>query len=256
MIRLYSGTGGSGKSIHLARDIELALTWKNQNVLANFPINTDLISRKGKRKIRDFVYLMNDELTVPYLKEYAEKHHKAGKESQSLIIIDEGGIMFNPRDAKAFDRKEWINFFMVHRHYGFDVIIAAQHDRLIDRQIRSFFEYDVKHRKVNNFGWIGLVLKLLRIPLFVAVEYWYSVRVKNGHEFFRYRKRDSKLYDTMMLFGGKDHGARIGETPAPAPDVSGDTERSEEGPHEHPDPPQGVPDTQAEPEAAEEKSAS
>ena len=212
MITLYSGTPGSGKSLHVARQIETYLRRK-QTVIANFPINTDLISKNGKKRIGDFIYLPNNRLSPQFISEYAMKFHKAGKESQSVIVIDEAGIMFNSRNFLERSREAWIQFFMTHRHYGYDVILISQVDRLIDRQIRAFIEYDVKHRKANNFKTIGLILSLFRISTFVAVTYLYHLRnEKNSAEFFRYRKRDGKLYDTMMLFSGNQHGNAIGGT--------------------------------------------
>jgi zona occludens toxin (predicted ATPase) len=209
MITLYSGTPGSGKSLNAARKIKYNLKNRKKTVIANFPINTDYISRKGKSKIGEFIYKTNEELDVPFIKQYAMDNHRAGKESQSLIVIDEAGIMFNSRTWEQWDRMAWIKFFMTHRHYGYDIILISQVDRLIDRQIRAFLEFDIKHRKANNFKNIGLLLTLFGIHTFAAVKYLYSIREKCSVEFFRYRKRDSKLYDTMMLFDGSEHGTSI-----------------------------------------------
>ena len=209
MIELYSGTPGSGKSLHVAREIAYTLAGRKKAVIANFPVNLDLISNKGKKKIAEFVYLPNHELTTDYLINYARNKHVVGREGQTLIVIDEAGIMFNSRDYGSWDRKAWIQFFMTHRHFGYNVILVSQIDRMIDRQIRGFIEYDIKHRKLNNFKLIGLFLTLLRIPVFAAVTYWYGMREKCNVDFIFYRKRDSKLYDTMMLFGD-DHGGAIG----------------------------------------------
>ena len=211
MIKLYSGTGGSGKSLHLAREIMDELTIRKKSVIANFPVNMDMVTKKGRRKTGAFTYLPNDLITVPYLLDYARKNHKAGKEGQSLIVIDEAGIMFNSRDHSAFDRKAWINFFMTHRHYGYNVILVSQSDRLVDRQIRAFVEYDIKHRKANNFRTIGFILTVLHIKLFVAITVWYGMREKCGSEFFVYRRKYGRLYDTMMLFGGEQHGTTIAD---------------------------------------------
>lgn len=251
MIYLYSGTPGSGKSLHLARRIERTLTIYKMPVIANFPINTKLVSKNGKKKIADFVYKTNDEITVEFLEDWAFEHHKAGKESQSLLVIDEAGLMFNSRDYGSSDRKTWLKFLSLHRHYGFDIILVSQHDRMIDRQARALVEYEVKHRKANNFGFIGFLLTLLRIPFFVAVEMWYGMRLKTGQEFFRYRKRDSKLYDTMMLFSDKRFGQRIGGTTAAATSPDGDTGASGGGDPSGAEHPQSMPEILSMPETAE-----
>ena len=52
MIYFYSGTPGSGKSLHVARDIMSKLRRKEKNnVICNFPINTDLVDGKRKNKL-------------------------------------------------------------------------------------------------------------------------------------------------------------------------------------------------------------
>jgi len=218
MITLFSGTPGSGKSLHLARFVRDELAVRKNTVIANFPINMEQVSKNGKKRTGKFIYLENDKLTVPYLKQHAQENHKVGKEGQTLLVIDEAGVMFNARDYGSFDRMPWINFLMTHRHYGFNVILVSQVDRLIDRQIRAFIEYDVKHRKANNYKFIGLMLTLLHIPVFVAITYWYGIRERCSAEFFRYRRKDSRLYDTYMLFGGDQHGTRTGTA-----DEAGDT---------------------------------
>ena len=61
MIRFYSGTPGSGKSLHVASDIYRYLQ-NGKNVIANFEMNDSLIKeRKGKQK-GSFVYLSNSQL--------------------------------------------------------------------------------------------------------------------------------------------------------------------------------------------------
>lgn len=217
MIWLYSGTPGSGKSLHTAQDIERKLK-RGQRVIANFPVELHEVRKKKVRfflertgmvfknddsltdDIGEYIYKDNSELTVSFLVNYARKNHKLGKEGQTLLIIDECSVQFNPRDFGRKDRDGWIKFFQHHRKLGYNVILISQNDRLIDRQIRSFIEYDVKHRKVNNFKTLGMIFSLFRVQLFIAVTYWYGVREKTGSEFFRYNKRHGKFYDTFAMF--------------------------------------------------------
>jgi len=203
MIYLYSGTPGSGKSLHVAHDIFTKLRLKKQSVIANFDINLDVVSSKlfskKKKKIGDFVYKDNYELTVKFLVDYAYKNHKIGKEGQTLICIDECQIIFNPREFQRKDRLEWIEFFTQHRKLGYNIILTTQNDRLIDRQIRGLIEYNVIHRKVNNFK-IG---QLFPVKTFVAVNYWYGVKEKLGVEFFVYRKKLGNLYNSYKMFDEK-----------------------------------------------------
>ena len=77
-------------------------------------------------------------------------NHKIGKEGQTLVVIDECQIIFNCRDFGRKDRNAWVTFFAQHRKLGFNVILITQSDRMLDRQIRSLVEEEVKHRKLNN----------------------------------------------------------------------------------------------------------
>lgn len=221
MIYLYSGTPGSGKSLHTAKDIVRKLR-RGHRVIANFQVNEEIIrstpikkilkriisllhlkidlNGKFERKIGTFVYKDNPELTVKFLVKFAKENHKRGKEGQTLLIIDECSVLFNPREFTRKDRNTWIKFFQHHRKFGYNVILISQNDRLIDRQIRSFIEYDVKHRKANNYGSIGMLFSLIGVKLFVAVSYWYGVREKCGVEFFTFRKEYSRIYDSFAMF--------------------------------------------------------
>lgn len=80
--------------------------------------------------------------------------------------------------------------------------MVTQFDRLVDRQIRSLVEYEVKHRKVNNFGTGGFFLTLLSFghPVFAAIEYWYGVKEKSGMTMMIGRKKYYAMYDSYKLF--------------------------------------------------------
>ena len=198
MIYLYSGTPGSGKSLHTAHDIVSKLRRKHR-VIANFPIDLDVV-KKGlflNYNIGIFKYFDNSELTVEALIDFAKNNHVMGKEGQTLLIIDECQVIFNAREFNSKDRMKWIKFFTQHRKLGYNVILIAQNDRMIDRQIRALVEYEIRHRKANSFGTIGM---LIPVPLFASVTYWYGVKERIGVEFFIYSKKYSKLYDSYMMF--------------------------------------------------------
>ena len=191
MIWLYTGTPGSGKSFHATKDIYIKTKKKKMNkVIANY--NLDL---KDKQK-KNFIYLDNSEITVNYLIAYALKNNEAGKENQTLLVLDEAGVLFNSRDwnTKAASRMEWIKFFSQHRKFGYNIILIAQDDRMIDRQIRNLVEYEVAHMKVNNY------FKFLPTSAFLAVTRWYGQKMKISSEMFLYTKKISKLYNTVEVF--------------------------------------------------------
>ena len=195
MITLYSGTPGSGKSYHAMQDIRRALLRK-KNVITNLSIDEKKISRNGKRKIGMFRYIDFFEFDVSELYIHSLAHHTKGKEGQTLLVVDECQIAFNARDWQKKERREWIIFFTRHRHLGYNIILITQFDRFVDRQIRGLFEYEFKHRKVNNFG----PFCLLPFTLFIIIEYWYGSRVRVSKSFMVYKPWLARLYDSYSMF--------------------------------------------------------
>lgn len=235
MIRFYSGTPGSGKSLHVASDIEHYIK-NGKNVIANFEINDSIIKAKRGKTKGSFVYLNNYQLTenITYIEmqtdayaktKYIEKYktpldalyyfalnfHKRNEkgqilEKQTLLVIDEAQIIFNSRSWQSRNRQEWVTFFTQHRKYGFEIIIISQFQTLIDKQIRGCFEFEVMHRKVMNYKSIGFILScLFGGNLFVAVEHLCSVRGKQGKtstQFIVGKKKYFDLYNSYKIFEG------------------------------------------------------
>jgi zona occludens toxin (predicted ATPase) len=193
---MYTGTPGSGKSLHAAQEI-LDASLRGQQVIANFPVKpTKKQLRTGKLPL----YWDNGDISVKRLVQYAKKSHKKGKEGQTLLIIDECSILFNCRAFNAAGRNEWIKFFSQHRKYGYNIIMITQWDRLIDRQIRMMAEFNVVHRKVNHFHVIGLLLTLFRIKLFCYIDVWYGAKEVSGKRFFLGKRKLYKMYDSYAEF--------------------------------------------------------
>lgn len=201
MITLYSGTPGAGKSLHLASRLYNWMHFKNAPIIGNFYCDFKSIKKpKGQ-----FLYLDNSELTparlIKFSEEYSEKIGRRVKEGEILLVIDEAQLLFNSREWVKTDRAEWCSFFTKHRKLGYEVVLVAQFDRMLDRQIRSLIEYEWIHRKVSNFGIQGKLLSMFcGGRLFVAVKVWYPLKEKVGSEFFFYRKKYSDIYDTYALF--------------------------------------------------------
>lgn len=199
MIYLYSGTPGSGKSIHSAQVIYNQLRYHHP-IIANFDIQ---VSKIKKANQEDFIYVPNEKLTPKYLREFARnyfKNHKF-KEGAITVFMDECQLLFNAREWNIKGRNEWLGFFTNHRKYGYDIILVAQFDRMIDRQIRSLIEYEFVHRKVGNFGKGGKLLKLATFgELFISIKVWYPLKEKLGSEFFRGKKKLYSIYDSYKTF--------------------------------------------------------
>lgn len=171
------------------------------NVIANFPVNLETI---GRDKIKGrFYYVDNENLDVDFLVRFAELNHVKDKENQTLVVIDECSVLFNPRDYMLTNRKKWLSFFAQHRKYGYNFLLVAQMDKQVDKQILGCVENEVKHKKANNYK----IFWLLPFPLFVATEYWYIQSRRAGSdarldcEFFLYRRKyGADFYNTFMQF--------------------------------------------------------
>lgn len=226
MITFYSGTPGSGKSLHVASDILQSIK-SGVNVIANFEVNEALFRGKNRGS---FLYISNGELmggikakdktsgkpvtlsAIDALYGFALNFHTRNakgqmKEHQTLFILDEAQILFNSRTWQNTDRLEWVTFFTQHRKYGYDVIIISQMERLIDRQIRGCFEFEVNHKKMMHYKTLGAFLSMpFRGNLFIAVTHWYGIKGRDsvtGSKWFFGRKRLYNLYNSYKIFEGR-----------------------------------------------------
>lgn len=198
MIYIYTGSVGSGKSYHaLVEGLRKISAIPDRYVVANFPIRFSK-GKKGDRERKRWIYLSDEEITVDRLIRLSFEKGFFQKESHALLIIDEAGIFFNARDwmVKGAERAEWIKFFSQSRKFGYDVILIAQDLRMIDRQIRSMADFEVKHFLMNKYKWF----MFLPCKVFAAVTKWQGTGFKGSVQFILFRKRVARRYDTMRLF--------------------------------------------------------
>lgn len=197
MISLFSGTPGSGKSLHVASYIYERCK-REKVTIGNFEINRNIVPSP-----EFYFYWDNPDITVERLVKFSFDYFRDNKfkEGSILLILDEAQLLFNAREWSVKGRSDWILFFTQHRKLGYNIIMVAQFDRMIDKQIRSLFEYEVVHRKLSNFGWKGKLLSIWTLNrLFVAVKIWYPLKERVGSEYFLYLKKYASLYDTRALF--------------------------------------------------------
>lgn len=210
MIYFYSGSPGSGKSLHVAEEIYYYLR-SGRNVIANFDIDIESIKPFWGRKMGCFFEVPTAELDVNGLYGFDRNFHKPFVESQTLLVIDECSIIFDARTFMDRSRRPWIKFFQQHRKYCYDVILISQTDRAVDRQIRALFEYEYKHRKINNFKLFGKLLgKLCGGDLFCYVVTWYGVKQRIRSHFFRGRRKFFRLYNSHKKFEGAGDSSAVG----------------------------------------------
>lgn len=196
MIRLYSGTPGSGKSLHNARDV-INRSRSGKPVIGNFPCDLK------KYPKANYTYVPNHLLNPDFLMNYSREYFagKRIKEGALLVVIDECQLLFNSRDWQQKGRNEWLSFFTQHRKFGYDITLIAQFDRMIDRQIRGVIEYEYIHRKMSNYGIGGKIMSLIfGGNTFVVVQMWYPLKLKVGSELVHAKKRLYSIYDTFGTF--------------------------------------------------------
>lgn len=203
MIELYSGTPGSGKSLHTAQKIKDWLhKWKSP-VITNFDFNALACNQKGYGSL---LIVKNSDITPDFLIFFSEKYRKIRNwnsvpEETILLVIDEAQILFNAREWNKGNRADWISFFTQHRKLGYRIILIAQFDRMLDRQIRSVIEYEYIHRKVKNIGKGGFILNLFSGGgLHVAVKIYKPLGEKVGSDYFKGNKSLYTLYDSYTRF--------------------------------------------------------
>lgn len=234
-IDLYSGTPGSGKSLHAAKDI---VEWarKGLPIITNFPVD---LTRYPKA---NHFYVEDDDLTPKYLADFSRAFfagRQLGKKDEDtiLLVLDECQMMFNSREYQKKDRKIWIKFFTQHRHIGYRVILIAQMDKMLDKQIRGVIEHEYMHRKLTSLGLPGKIMAFFTGgELFTAVKMFYPLKLKVGSSMFRCKKRYYRIYDSYAAFGDYEPEQKKGraaalpdpepaqeENDAAAPEVTSDT---------------------------------
>lgn len=204
MISLYSGTPGSGKSLNAAAKVRASLKWYRP-VIGTFHINKECLYKNSKY---EYTYINIYDLKPQFLVEYSKKNlpKKGNPEGSFLLVIDEAQRIFNSRTWNESNRNDWITFFAEHRHLGYDIILISQNDRMLDRQIRSLIEYNVIHRKLSQFGFLGKLFSLFS-GQFVVVETWYPLKERISGHFFRGEKSLYNFYDSFEDFGA-EHGGQ------------------------------------------------
>lgn len=203
MIELYTGTPGSGKSLHVADLIKRYLEIYRCPVICNFEFKAYMCNCKG---YGSFFYVPNQKITVDFLIKFSEKYkekrkQKRLKEESILLVIDEAQIIFNSRNWQGPGRLEWISFFSQHRKLGYHVILVAQFDEMLDKQIRPLIEYENNHRKVSNIGFGGKLFSLFAGgKLHISIKTHYATGLVIGREFFKGNERLYQLYDSYTRF--------------------------------------------------------
>lgn len=203
MIDLYTGTPGSGKSLHVAERVRIYLSMFKAPVICNFAFKAKACNPRG---YGSFFYVSNNRLNPEFLIAFSERYKRAKKvkrlkEDSILLVIDEAQIIFNSRNWSKPDRLQWISFFSQHRKLGYHIILVAQYDEMLDKQIRPLIEYEHTHRKVVNMGIAGRIISLLAGGgLHVCNRIYIPTKLVLDHYFFKGSEKLYSLYDSYTRF--------------------------------------------------------
>lgn len=205
-ILVYSGTVGSGKSLHAASDIRYDLNRRYPRpCLANFALG----ERAPVRHPELFTHVPNSELTVDRLVDFADgwwSEHEF-REDHINLVLDEVALLFNSRLWAESNRMEFLEFMSQSRKYGYKVILIAQNIMMIDNQMRMLCDYDVNHRKVGSFGPVGALLSTFAANrAFLRVTYLMlngKQRERLGMRWYFARNADFAMYDSYARFRRK-----------------------------------------------------
>jgi len=199
-VYLYTGPPGSGKTLH-AVERGLMAQRRRGGVVANFEIT---------RPTR-WLYVPEDEMSPARLMEHALRFHREGREGEGLVIIDEAHRILNSRTGWSGSRDEQaarlslLRFLAEHRHFGYDVLLIAQADFMMDKQVRALVEIEVRHVKLNQRVW------WLPVPVFLRVECWYAVPKLKGKLTFAVWPIGRGRYDHMAMRRRWAAEFRVGE---------------------------------------------
>lgn len=201
MIQAYTGVPGGGKSLHAAQEIIDAVCRKDVPVIANFDVNRPKFERTRFRRgeLAEFRHVQNQDLTPSMLIEYSKGHYAGHKFSESgiLLVIDEAQLLFNARTWNDADRADWVYFFTNSRHFGYRVILICQFLEMLDKQIRSVIEIEVKHRNMSNFGIGGKLISLcVGGKLFACITYYVGLKQRIGVQYVLGRRHLYDFYDS------------------------------------------------------------
>lgn len=220
MVYFYTGTPGSGKSLHLAKTI-CDYLFAGKTVISNLDVNMYQVKALARKNgipadklgtfifVPKFEFLHNSILLQPNRKKefsyirglycFAENFHKRDDyynyiPGQTLLILDECDDYFLRLNYRNPDRPDWAEFFRMHRHYGFDCILCSQTDSKLDTNICGVLQTKVSH--VDFFNYKGILKFLARLSgghLFIVNESLYAIKGKDGH-ICTYLLRDYKKY--------------------------------------------------------------
>ena len=135
-IHVYTGTPGSGKSLHAASDIRWCLTRsKPRPVIANFPLSASAPIDDDVRA-QYYHYIANEDMSADRITSIADdfwgNSGRVFSEDYLLLVLDECQLLFNSRLWSQSSRMQYLEFMSQSRKAGIKVLLIAQATKMID----------------------------------------------------------------------------------------------------------------------------
>lgn len=207
-IHIYTGTPGSGKSLHAASDIRFELTRRNPRpVIANFPLSDSAPVPDQNRSY--YTYLPNEDMSATRIQSLCNRYWDSSgrpfREDYITLFVDECQLLFNSRLWSQKSRMSYLEFLSQSRKYGVKVVLIAQATKMVDNQFRMLIEIEHNHRRISSMGPAGALLAApLGGRLFLIVRYLYQCNERLGMQLFRGVRRDLLMYDSYARFDRQD----------------------------------------------------
>ena len=256
------GKPGSGKSYFAVRCIVMAVL-RGEPVVTNVPLRdgwSDVVARMrlgrfhGRKwklrraaQLRALVHQVEDVRDLPRIGvpkcgrcETCRQGLGCVREGRALAVLDEAPKFLDARlwnlapggeegGKPILLRKLTVDFFRMHRHRGFGVLLLTQAEQLLDAQVRGMGERYIVLRNLRRIPHWGNPFWYLRLDLFCATTYW-GVPGKAGTlraktDWCLLNRRIARVYDTMGGFASDGSEEPDlwpwGGGPAPAAEVAG-----------------------------------
>lgn len=207
-IHVFTGTPGSGKSLHAASLVRYELTRKYPRpVIANFTLGDGAPLSDVQRDL--YTYVPNEDMSAARIERICQDYWRDSgrpfREDYITLVLDECQLLFNARSWTQSSRMSYLEFLSQSRKAGVKVILIAQATKMIDNQFRMLVEVEHNHRRIASMGPVGAAVALpFGGRLFLVVRYLYQCNERLGMDFFRGTKRDMMMYDSYARFDRQD----------------------------------------------------
>jgi hypothetical protein len=205
---LLSGKRGEGKSLSALRMI-YEYVQRGCTVATNMDLIVDKLCGNKSKLV---LYRLPDFPTATDMQNLPLGNSEPTNESKNgLLVLDEAGTFLNSRTWNSSNRGEFINWLLHSRKYGWDLLLIAQHPRLVDAQIRDglcdIFATAKRLDKIR-IPFIGLFLKLLHVPFrlprahIITFRYGFGANAPISDTWFFTGSQFYDCYDSLQRISG------------------------------------------------------